>query len=147
MKTSNLGSPICDVLSCLVMSNSLGPRGLQPIRLLCPWRFSRQEYGSGLPYTSLGNLPNPGIEPTPLMSSALTSRFFTTSTTWEKLTDCISKMALTLALHYLVEIPAISITVLYFWICSHVLYCTVYVLPMVGNLFNLNDDNLFILVS
>ena len=25
--------------------------------------FSRQEYWSGLPFPSLGNLPNPGIEP------------------------------------------------------------------------------------
>ena len=25
--------------------------------------FSRQEYGSGLPFPSLGGLPNPGIEP------------------------------------------------------------------------------------
>ena len=61
MKTSNLGSPICDVLSCLVMSNSLGPRGLQPIRLLCPWRFSRQEYWSVFPCPPAGNLPNLGI--------------------------------------------------------------------------------------
>ena len=30
-----------------------------------------------------GNLPNPGIEPTSLMSSALTGGFFTTSATWE----------------------------------------------------------------
>ena len=30
-----------------------------------------------------GNLPNPGIEPTSLMSSALAGRFFTTSATWE----------------------------------------------------------------
>ena len=26
--------------------------------------FSRQEYWSGLPFPSPGNLPNPGIEPT-----------------------------------------------------------------------------------
>ena len=31
-------------------------------------RFSRQEYWSGLPFTSPGDLPNPGIEP---MSPAL----------------------------------------------------------------------------
>ena len=29
------------------------------------------------------DLPDPGIEPMSLMSGALTSRFFTTSTTWE----------------------------------------------------------------
>ena len=30
-----------------------------------PMGFSRQEYWSGLPFPSLGNLPNPGIEPRP----------------------------------------------------------------------------------
>ena len=37
-------------------------------RLLRPWDFSRQEYWSGLPFPSPGDLPNPGIE---LMSPAL----------------------------------------------------------------------------
>ena len=32
-----------------------------------------------------GDLPNPGIEPTFLMSPAFTGGFFTTSTTWEAL--------------------------------------------------------------
>ena len=45
--------------------------------------FCRQEYWSGVPFPSPGDLPNPRIEPTSLVSSALTSRFFTTSTTWE----------------------------------------------------------------
>ena len=36
---------------------------------------SRQEYGSGLPFPSSRDLPNPGIEPT---SPALAGRFFTT---------------------------------------------------------------------
>jgi len=31
--------------------------------LLCPWGFSRQEYGSGLPCPPPGDLPNPGVEP------------------------------------------------------------------------------------
>ena len=51
------------VLSCSVLSNSLWPRGLQPTRLLCPWRFSRQEYWSGLSCPSAGDLPNPRIKP------------------------------------------------------------------------------------
>ena len=34
---------------------------------------------------SPGDLPDPGIEPTSLMSPALASGFFTTSTTWEAL--------------------------------------------------------------
>ena len=34
-------------------------------------RFSRQEYWSGLPFPSLGDLPNPGIKPTCPVSPAL----------------------------------------------------------------------------
>ena len=37
------------------------PCGLDPTRVLCPW-ISQQEYWSGLPFPSPGNLPNPGIE-------------------------------------------------------------------------------------
>ena len=37
--------------------------------------FPRQEYWSGLPFPSPGDLPRPGIEPT---SPALAARFFTT---------------------------------------------------------------------
>ena len=33
--------------------------------------FSRQEYWSGLPFPSPGDLPNPGIEPVSLVSPAL----------------------------------------------------------------------------
>ena len=40
--------------------------------------FSREEYWGGLPCPPPGNLPNPGIEPVSLMSSALAGRFFTT---------------------------------------------------------------------
>ena len=39
---------------------------------------SRQEYWTGLPCPSPGNLPNPGIEPASLTSSASADRFFTT---------------------------------------------------------------------
>ena len=51
------------MLSHSVVSNSLGPHGLQPARLLCPWRFSRQEYWSRFPCLLPGDLPNPGIKP------------------------------------------------------------------------------------
>ena len=37
--------------------------------------FPRQEYWSGLPFASPGDLPNPGIEP---VSPALTGGFFIT---------------------------------------------------------------------
>ena len=56
-----------------------------PVRLLSPWGFSRQEYGIGLLCPSPGDLPNPGTEPTSLMSPALAGMFFTTSATWETL--------------------------------------------------------------
>ena len=45
--------------------------------------FSRQEYWSGLPCPPPGDLPDPGIEPTSLTSSALAGRFFIPSATWE----------------------------------------------------------------
>ena len=46
-------------------------------------RFSRQEYWSGLPFPSPGDLPDPGVEPESLESPALASRFFTTSASWQ----------------------------------------------------------------
>ena len=51
------------VLCRLVMSDSLRPHGLWPIRLFCPWGFSRPEYWSGFPCPFPGGLPNPGVEP------------------------------------------------------------------------------------
>ena len=45
--------------------------------------FSRQEYWSGLLCPSLGDLPDPGIEPTSLMSPTLAAGFFTIRATWE----------------------------------------------------------------
>ena len=45
--------------------------------------FSRQEYWSGLPFPSPGDLSNPGIEPVSLLSPALSGEFFTTCATWE----------------------------------------------------------------
>ena len=46
-------------------------------------RFSRQEYWSGLPFPSPGDLPDPGIEPASLTSPTLAGRFFTNCATWE----------------------------------------------------------------
>ena len=45
--------------------------------------FFRQEYWSGLPFPSPGDIPDPGIEPETLTSSALAGGFFTTHATWE----------------------------------------------------------------
>ena len=43
--------------------------------------FSRQEYWTGLPFTTPGNLPDLGIKPASLGSPALSGRFFTTAAT------------------------------------------------------------------
>ena len=47
--------------------------------------FPRQEYWSGLPFPSPGNLPDSGIEPSSFMSPTLAGGFFTSSATWEAL--------------------------------------------------------------
>ena len=44
--------------SCLTLCN---PKDYSLARLLCPWRFSRQEYWSGLPCPLPGDLPNPSL--------------------------------------------------------------------------------------
>ena len=41
-----------------------------------PMEFSRQKYWSGLSFSPPGDLPDPGIEPTSLMSPALAGGFF-----------------------------------------------------------------------
>ena len=45
--------------------------------------FCSQEYWNRLPCPPPGDLPDPGIKPTSLMSPALADGFFTTSATWE----------------------------------------------------------------
>jgi len=47
--------------------------------------FSRQDYWSGLPFPTPGDLSNPGMETSSLASPTLASGFFTTSATWEAL--------------------------------------------------------------
>ena len=42
--------------------------------------FSRQKYWSGLPFPSLGDIPDPGIEQ---VSPALAGKFFTINFTWD----------------------------------------------------------------
>ena len=43
--------------------------------------LSKQEYLSRLPFSSLRDIPDPGIEPPSLMCPALAGGFFTTNTT------------------------------------------------------------------
>ena len=45
------------------MSGSLRPHGLVAYQAPPSMGFSRQEYWSGLPFPSPGDLPDPGIEP------------------------------------------------------------------------------------
>ena len=61
---------LCDPTDCsLLASLSMG--------------FSRQEFWSRLPCPSPGDLPDPGTEPSSLISPALVGRFFTISITRE----------------------------------------------------------------
>ena len=58
--------------------------------------FSRQEYWSGLPFPSPGDLPDPGIEPT---SPALAGGFFATSAKEAPPLMCVSIYPTGLFLH------------------------------------------------
>jgi len=60
------------VVSLFVTSWTIGHQA--PLSMV----FSRQEYWSGLPFTTPGDTPDLGIEPTFLESPALVGGFFTT---------------------------------------------------------------------
>ena len=68
---------VCSVFCChmysvaAVVSSSLGPHGLQPTRLLCPWDFPSKNTGVAFHFPSPGDLPNPGIKLMSFMSPAL----------------------------------------------------------------------------
>ena len=61
---------LCDPMDCSPPDSSV--HGIFQVRIL-EWVAT----------SSLGNLPNPGIEPMSLMSPVLAGGFFTSSTTWE----------------------------------------------------------------
>ena len=66
------------------MSDSLQPHGLYVAhQALLPEEFSCQEYWSGVPFPTLGDLLDPRIETTSLASPALAGGIFTTSAPWE----------------------------------------------------------------
>ena len=46
-----------------VVSDSVGPHGLWPTRLLCPWDSPGKNTGVGCHFLLQGNLPYPGIKP------------------------------------------------------------------------------------
>ena len=69
---------------CLVMSNSCATPWPEAHQAPLPMEFSRQECWSGVPFLTAGDLPNPKIKHTPLVSPALAGGFFTT----EPPTEC-----------------------------------------------------------
>ena len=56
------------------------------LQALLSMEFSRQEYLSGLPVPSPGDLPNPGMKLVPPGSPALANGFFTTEPPGKPLT-------------------------------------------------------------
>ena len=72
--------PVCVCSVASVVSDSLWPHGLQPVRLLYPWDFPRREYWSGLPFPFPGDLPDPGVE---LQVSCIGRRIPYHWATWE----------------------------------------------------------------
>ena len=61
--SSPIASFICSCCFVTVMSNSFATPWTVAHQAPLSTGFSRQEYWSGLPFPSLGDLPNPGIEP------------------------------------------------------------------------------------
>ena len=91
---------------CCVFSHSES-HSLQPLWNIAyqapvSMEFCRQEYWRGLPFPSLGDLPNPGIEPASLASSVLAGGFFTTSVPGRplNLAACISTSLLFITAEY-----------------------------------------------
>ena len=90
--SSGSSFPLC---VCVCVCVSVCARARASIVLSCvqlfaiPWtvahqaplsmEFSKQEYWSGLPFPSPGDLPVPGIEPESLAFPALAGRFFPTA--------------------------------------------------------------------
>jgi len=73
------------VLSCFSHAWLFATLGTVACRIPLSMGFSRQEYWTVLPCPPPGDLPDPGMEPTSLLSPALAGRFVTTSSTWEAL--------------------------------------------------------------
>ena len=72
--------------SCVQLSVTLWTIALQA---LLSMGFAKQEYWRGFPCPPPGDLPNPGIEPSSLVSPALADQFFTTITTWKEMLSTI----------------------------------------------------------
>ena len=62
-------------ISCLTLCTPWTVARQAPLSM----EFSRQEYWSGVPFPTPGDLPNPGIKSVSLASPALAGGFFTTA--------------------------------------------------------------------
>ena len=71
------------VLNCLSHVQLFAIRWTLALQAPLSTEFSRQEYWSGLLCFPPGDLPDPGIKPTFLLSPVLAGGFFTSSATWE----------------------------------------------------------------
>ena len=69
----------CLVRACSVVSDSFVIPWTVTCQAPLSIEFSRQEYWSGLPFPTPGDLHDPGIEPASPESPALAGRFFTTA--------------------------------------------------------------------
>ena len=76
------------MLSCFSGVRFFAPTWTVALQAPLSMGFSRQKYWSGLLCSPPRDLPNSGIKPMSLMSSALAGGFFTTSTTWETSSKC-----------------------------------------------------------
>ena len=79
----NIASMCLVAQSCWTLCSPMDCKPQAPL----PTEFSRREYWSQLPIPPPGNLSEPGMEPESLVSPALASGLFTTSTTWEAQTQ------------------------------------------------------------
>ena len=79
-KTSDLFSVKVSVTqSCLTLCDPWTVARQAPL----PMGFSRQEYWNGVPFPTLEDLPDPGIESTTCLSPTFEGKFFATSATWK----------------------------------------------------------------
>ena len=71
--------PICTRRVCVCVCAGACVQSYGTLWPLSPWNFSGKNTGAELPFPTLGDLPDPGIEPTSLVSPALAGGFFTTA--------------------------------------------------------------------
>ena len=72
--TSSMGElceRMCVCLAAQSRATPCNPMDCKPTKLLCPWDFPGKNTGLGCHFPSLGDLPNPGIEPMAPVSPAL----------------------------------------------------------------------------